>query len=189
MAPHSRTVLGDLNHLGGLGATTGLPMSYSKDPEDVFYTTDEPIESLQYLEGHISGKEAYTLDPLVLRINDEVRFPRQRLPTDLFVKLMDQINRYLPPCSNEKRGHRFKHKRIHVDRTSAQKLAGKPKSIMTSHCQYCQSHWTGLRYPLEVDERFPTGMSLFRQRTATNSTKYCKAPKFVRLLALPFYSP
>lgn len=156
----------------GIGPSTGLPLQVSQDPLDVFYTTNEPLTSLEYLQDPISGPDVYEIDSLIRKINDEARFPRQRIPRDLCLKVMRQINSYLPPCSNEKRGREFKHKRVQIERTLKQKLNGKPKELLTSECIHCKENWSGLNHPLEEDPAFPEGMSLFRHRR--HSTK---APK------------
>ena len=142
---------------------SGLPYEVDPDPTNGFYTTNEPIESLKFLDRTILGSEAYNLSPLVMQINSEVRFPKGRLPSDIYHKFMTQINKQLPICV-EKREHRFKHARLRVHRTMKEKIAGRPKSVMTSQCIYCKADWTGLRYPLEEDERFPPQMSLWQHR-------------------------
>lgn len=182
------TFRGDLYQTTNLGATVGLPLRESDDPNDVFYTTSEPINSIGFLQEHLSGKSVYDIDPFVARINDEVRFPRRRLPSDLYRKVMQQLNSRLPPCTNEKRGHEFRHKRIHIDRSTSQKLASKPKDILTSECIHCLEHWTGLRYPLPEDPRYPEGMSLFRYRNVERAAKQTKAPKLLRAVISPFYT-
>lgn len=167
----STSILGRFNDVNQ-ALWTGLPLQESQDPRDVYYTTSEPAQPIAYLEDAISGVDVYEVDSLVRQINDEVRFPKQRVPRDLYLKIMRQINAYLPLCTNEKRGHEFKHKRIRIDRSMKQKLAGKAKDILTSECIYCSQHWSGLRYPLEEDPKYPEGMSIFRH--ARHSTKSAK---------------
>lgn len=155
----------DYFHIGGgLAGQSGLPLEFSDNPDDIFYTTSEPLESLEYVEGSVSGDDVYKVDPLTLHINKEVPFPKGRLPNELYRSFMRQINSFLPPCTNEKRGHEFKHKRLRIQRSVKQKLANKPKQILTSECVYCKQHWSGLRYPLPEDERYPFGTSLFRDQ-------------------------
>lgn len=158
-----RSMAGNSMSLGGLGGMTGLPVVQSTDPTEVFYTTNEPIESIPFLEKEFTGAEAYTISPLVQHINNEVKFPRGRLPTDFFEKLMRQINSYLPPCS-EKRTHIFKHARVRVKRSTKEKLANRPKTVMTSVCIYCKQDWSGLKYPLQEDSRYPPGLSIHHHR-------------------------
>lgn len=163
-----------LNSVNGIGPSTGLPLDLSDDPNDVFYTTNEPLQSLPFLEEVFSGPDVYKVDDLVRQINDEVRFPRQRLPRDFYVKMMRQINTFLPPCTNEKCGHEFKHKRIRIDRTMKQKLANRPREVLTSECVHCKRHWSGLKYPLMEDPNFPERMSLYCGRHSTKSQKPAK---------------
>lgn len=158
-----------------------LALKFSDDPKDVYYTTNDGHESIAYLDEPVRGKDVYEVDPLVQQINKEVRFPRERLPTDIYRKFMAQINQYLPPCTNEKRGHEFKHKRVRVDRSTSQKLAGKAKELLTSECMYCRQNWSGLRYPLEESERYPPGTSVFGHRR--NSTKSPTKPSISRILS------
>ena len=154
--------------LGGLGGMTGLPLEI--DETQVFYTTNEPIESLPILDKQITPAEAYRLSPLVQQINSEVKFPRGRLPSSYYASFMRQINSYLPRCS-EKRDHEFKHARLKVARTMKDKLAGRPATVLTSQCIYCKADWCGLRYPLREDPRYPNETSLFQAQRRRDSAK------------------